>query len=98
MRINKDGILLCPDCGFDYLHQVAVEVKFRDNEDGDGTQVICSQKESKITRFKNEDEKRTRRDIIFVYFTCENCDGIKRMVIDQHKGQTIISLGGDNGS
>lgn len=81
------GVLVCPACGGDYLHQEKVEVGFRRVEDETLSSVAIT---SRLGTSLHGLTVPGRRDAIRIYFDCENCARSLRMLIKQHKGQTLI--------
>lgn len=85
---NGINILNCPSCGGRNLHQVNSKIIFR-NEDSDCIEYKIDKKSISEKKIKNE-KLSGRRDSLNVCFECEECNGIKRLVIMQHKGETHI--------
>ena len=95
-RLEGDGnSLCCPRCGSDYLHQAAVEVWNRgEDEDIEGIRITADGNIVKVTG----NNPSPRRDGVNIAFSCEECsfdeDGnpddsiIGELVIFQNKGQT----------
>ena len=97
VRIEDDS-LACPYCDSDYLHQAAVEVFFRKNEDSiDGIKTTSTggsvlgyvMASSQSNDAKNGNPS-SRRDGIVIKFICENCCEDPELLIYQHEGQTFI--------
>lgn len=89
--------LLCPapGCNDHNLHQEAVRVEARPNEDGPGTIVQIDSTSMHVEAAK-PDEFIGRRNGVMIDFWCENCSGpdehpIHTLVIVQHKGMTFVS-------
>jgi hypothetical protein len=89
----NDGayVLLCPNCGGDYLHQVKTQV-FEREEDSDEGQHITVERTTFSFNSDIRDNPSPRRQGITIEFTCEMCDSITYLHVYQHKGQTILSL------
>jgi hypothetical protein len=68
-----DSMLLCPECNNPMLHQIAVNVIFRDKEDADGILTKIKTKETVICRVEDKDIP-GRRDVLTIDFGCELCD------------------------
>jgi len=94
---GDENSLCCPRCGFDYLHQAAVEVWNRgEDEKIEGVRITADGDIVKATG-RNPSP---RRDGVSIAFSCEECscdeDGnadestVGELVIFQHKGQTYI--------
>ena len=97
-RITEDGVLVCPNCGFDYLHHGRVEVfnrRCEDAEDGFHCTVWSSSADSDHNMRGNPS---TRRDGVLIHI--EECEGCEcppvALAIYQHKGQTFIQWVGEN--
>lgn len=74
LEIEDVCALTCPSCGGIELHQEAVEVIFRDGiEEGDGTRTVCARGAPTVARVADADIKETRRDLMRISFTCEDC-------------------------
>jgi hypothetical protein len=65
--------LVCPVCKDGYMHHEAVDVIMRDGEDCDATRTICTRGAPKVTRVRGAAIKETRRDVLRISFSCENC-------------------------
>ena len=85
----------CPICYNQELHQIDVEVIFRD-EDCDGLSTKVKNNSCK-TEVAKSHEIPLRRDSILIKFACEHCHGDPKLdnrrlnlLIAQHKGSTII--------
>lgn len=94
---GDENSLCCPRCGFDYLHQAAVEVWNRgEDEEIEGVRITA---DGDIVEATGRNPS-PRRDGVSIAFSCEECscdedgnaDGsiIGELVIFQHKGQTYI--------
>lgn len=96
VRLSAQGTLLCPQCGGEYLHQTAVDVHFRQSEDGSGVGVIASMKGIESKQLAADSPLFLgRRDDLIVSFWCELCEepGSEpfRLSIVQHKGVTLLA-------
>ena len=92
-----DGMLICPVCGSNYLHQAQVRTIFRFREDGPGLQTIHTTDNRIETSFLEDKFIFGRRDVIYIYFNCEHCHVTKTGALDyhtlrieQHKGLTLM--------
>jgi hypothetical protein len=92
--------ITCSHCECEYLHQYKVEVQVRDDEDGDGNTVIvnggsglggwdCPPFSVEQKRLKSKDINH-RRDNIYIYLKCEECENDTVMLFEQHKGSTLL--------
>lgn len=105
MNIGSDlteGVLLCPDCGFSYLHLEYVMVHAQ-REDQAGVDIIVAVQTGEHRVVEEMAAKHGilagivpgalfgsgRRDHTILRFTCEGCEGIKEMRFEQHKGNTF---------
>ncbi|HEX3861073.1 MAG TPA: hypothetical protein VHY35_05220 [Stellaceae bacterium] len=89
--LSRDGVLRCPNCGGEYLHEKRVEVFHRSQEDGpwygitieNGTALAdCSAPNPSY-----------RRDGLLIFFECELCaleTADIPLAVYQHKGRTFI--------
>lgn len=87
--IDSMGVLNCPNCTSNNLHQVSASVFFRDAEDSDTGKFfrIDSTKAEKTFGDKNPS---SRRDGLLIEFECEQCDADPILAVYQHKGFTFI--------
>ena len=93
LRLLDEVTLLCPKCGGAFLHQYEIEVWIRQKEDADeGTHVLVSK--SVVSENKSmEGNPSPRRDGLSISFACENCDGVHKLIVIQHKGSTFLKWG-----
>lgn len=94
MRMLADGdlVLLCPRCGGDYLHQIRVELFFRDEDAKEGVHVIADIEGYTADR-EVKGNPSPRRQGMRITFECELCEeGSPNSILDiyQHKGQTFL--------
>lgn len=104
--LDEYGLLECPKCGGEYLHQGNTTIYER-GEDADYTTVIAQNEHEVVaTKFPSEETHNpsSRRHGLTIEFTCENChggewDGEKviesntppfHLAIYQHKGCTFM--------
>jgi hypothetical protein len=99
------GLLKCPCCGSEYLHQTTVCVYNR-SEDAPMTHVTEVKQEGRTEGFKGVIHKiepsfrsgnpSGRRQGLTIFFECESCHGedndVLRFALDvyQHKGNTYL--------
>jgi len=100
-------ILLCPKCGFDYLHHEKIEIFERQAEDdkqglhlvvasrADST-VAASSRINVLTNTDISENPSRRRNGMKISFWCEGCDVVSVLVIEQHKGQTFMDFAPGN--
>jgi len=91
-----DDMLLCPRCGDSMTHHVAVVVRSRPVQDGDGTTTTVTSNGVVTVEPTAAKDLPGRRDGLHVDFYCEQCDEdmVPRLtlVIEQHKGSSYLSL------
>lgn len=83
--------LLCPHCGFNYLHHDRVEVFERGEDAKHGVHVSVADGNATM----NTDlagNPSDRRHGLNVYFWCEGCDAVPVLSIAQHKGVTHVDF------
>ena len=105
IKLGCSGLLDCPYCNCQNLHQHTILSVFRDAEDQDGTGV-CHKRQASVegwpaigefipskvdVRHVVTDDIVGRRDILEVHLWCENCDRNAILTIMQHKGSTFLS-------
>ena len=91
IRLNNDEHLICPLCGYDCTHQVAVDVFFRAGEDSKtGFFTRVAGLSCFIDTLMVNNPSRSR-DGIKIKFECE-CGCKFDMIIIQHKGNTHMWL------
>ena len=88
VKIDAGGLLDCPACDSENLHQESVTTWFRD-EDADlysgyrvgrgGGRIVGP-----------ESNPSGRRDGLIVEFRCEGCDHRPKLAVVQHKGNTYV--------
>ncbi len=93
LHVNSDGILCCPACGGENLHQTDVSVFNRVVEDGPSIAVVIDHKTGMPLADDPTRNPSSRRQGLIVEFWCETCDddrGRQNLEIAQHKGNTFI--------
>lgn len=89
---DGDGFeLLCPNCGFNYLHHEKVDVFERSEDAESGLHVSVSGVKAE-TNTALSGNPSARRDGLTVTFSCEGCDAKPVLTIAQHKGQTFVNF------
>lgn len=85
------GELVCPSCGFNYLHHDKVEV-FECGEDTPyGVHVTVE--DAKATFDTSlEGNPSARRHGLKIYFWCEGCQAKPVLSLHQHKGNTYVDF------
>ncbi len=96
-----DGALMCPVCGFNYIHHVQVDVYARREDDGTGLHVRVDagdrvrgpQKFGAVEFDERLDgNPSSRRGGIAIRFRCEECRKTSVLTIAQHKGMTYVEF------
>lgn len=85
------GILLCPNCGFNYLYHRQIEIFERFEDAAKGIHVSVNGEDVKV----NTDIRcnpSTRRYGLQIEFACENCHITSILTIKQHKGNTWVDF------
>lgn len=83
--------LLCPNCGFNYLHHDKVEV-FECGEDANhGVHVTIADGKSVMDTSLIGNPSR-RRHGLNIHLWCEGCSAKSVLSISQHKGVTLVDL------
>ena len=86
---DGDEVLLCPKCGFDYLHQQAIRLYSRADDAKTASVRVC-QITGRIEAAVADDNPSDRRQGLVIEFDCEGCGGIVELAVFQHKGQTLV--------
>lgn len=86
-----NGELICPSCGGLYLHHERVEVFQRNEDAGEGLHVIVEGLSTKVDT-KISGNPSMRRHGLKIYFRCEGCTHSPVISLEQHKGNTYISI------
>ena len=91
---GEEYYFLCPNCGGTNLHQQDKWIYHRSQEDSPtGLRIRISE-----IVYTEDDimcmNPSSRRDGIEIYFSCETCDVISKLTIQQHKGTEFVSFVG----
>lgn len=103
ININYDSagnFLKCATCGDTYIHQYKTEVFERSDDSEKPLHCIIEGADlpdgNVIPLFHNDKElvncPSPRRSGINIYFWCEECRSITKMLIYQHKGETFVEF------
>jgi len=98
MNSPDNDALLCPRCGYNYLHHERIIVYNR-NQDEEETEIITIAESAVTNKVPSADAKNPslRRHGLTITFTCEGCsDNLSEdfeLHIAQHKGNTYIGWG-----
>lgn len=85
------AVLTCPHCGGEQMHQLRVEVFFRDEDADHGLYAgIGGDSKMVITGTQMTGNPSPRRDGIRVYYSCEHCPKTSALILSQHKGDSEI--------
>jgi len=88
---GQGGELLCPSCGFNYLHQERIEVFERAEDQAQGVHVVVEELKATIdTDLTGNPSK--RREGLSIRFWCEGCKAKPVLTISQHKGNTLVEF------
>ena len=93
--ITDEGVLLCPQCGYQCTYHEAITVFDRLGEDAESTFLtrVCSY--GTVTRLvpsSEVDNPSNRRHGLAIEFSCEGCNGISELTVAQHKGETQLEV------
>ena len=97
LRFNQD-VLVCPQCGFEFLHHYLIETFERDEDDNKGLHTIIEGEKFGLrnntaitTTYDNLlGNPSARRHGLRIGFICENGGHEFFLTIAQHKGQTVV--------
>lgn len=88
---HEDGLALCcSHCGSEYTHHYAVDVYFRNEDKNSGVHSFTTRAGTRADSHMTDNPSR-RRSGIRVRCSCEQCDGITEIIVEQHKGETLLS-------
>jgi len=92
MDEHQKTVLLCPRCGFNYLHQEGVDVYDREEDAEVGQHVTVVRGTTTVSdkATPSVGNPSSRRHGLVITFTCEGCANTPHLSIYQHKGQTYI--------
>lgn len=88
---HTPAVLLCPACGFNYLHHHRVEVFDRKEDEEKGVHVSVTHGKAVFDQDLSGNPS-SRRDGVCIYFTCEGCPAETVLTIAQHKGETHVEI------
>lgn len=83
--------LLCPNCGFNYLHHDRVEVFERSEDAPQGVHVIVNDGRATVDSSLAGNPS-SRRHGLAIHFWCEGCKATPLLTIAQHKGVTHVNI------
>ena len=83
--------LICPSCGFNYLHHEKVEVFERGEDATHGVHVTVADTKATCDT-SHEGNPSARRHGLKIYFSCEGCAAKPVLSLSQHKGNTYVDF------
>lgn len=83
--------LLCPACGFNYLHHEHVEIFERGEDAPHGVHVSVKGGKAEIDTDISSNPS-LRRHGLSIQFWCERCHSISVLHLSQHKGCTLVDF------
>ena len=83
--------LLCPNCGFNYLHHDRIEIFERVEDATHGVHVSVADGKA-ILDTSLAGNPSSRRHGVAIYFWCECCKATPVLTIAQHKGNTVVDI------
>jgi hypothetical protein len=83
------NVATCPFCDSEYLHQIEVEVFFREEDTDKGSHTTIT-RDASIVKSDQTGNPSPRRDGVRVWMKCEQCQRLSWVDIYQHKGQTFL--------
>lgn len=76
----------CSNCDSEYMHFEEIHTFSRKREDAEeGTKVVAT-REGVSLETNMEGNPSSRRDGVAIYLSCEYCNQITKLCIDEHKG------------
>lgn len=88
---NMGGILHCPKCDREGMHQMRVDVWQRTEDNPEGAHTFCVDRKVFIDNGM-EHNPSPRRGGLSIHFYCDQCGTNSRMDIFQHKDNTFIKM------
>lgn len=84
--------ICCPHCKSEYTHQRETIVRRRRGEDGPGVRVAVDGAGNAASAELGADaaEWAGRRNDVAILLDCEDCEGRSVLLVQQHKGQTLV--------
>lgn len=83
--------LLCPSCGFNYLHHEQVEIFEREEDQEHCIHVSVAEGKATIDTSPAGNPS-SRRHGLRIHFSCEGCSARPILTIAQHKGNTLVDF------
>jgi hypothetical protein len=88
---NHEAILLCPNCGDDYLGHERIEVFDRWEDAKHGVHVLIENGKATMDA-SMEGNPSQRRHGLTIGFSCEGCGKESTLILYQHKGNTYFQF------
>jgi hypothetical protein len=85
--------VICTGCGSNHTHQHTVFVRARETEGGPGRQYTIGPGLMVAELPADSYVWHGRREELVVLLTCEQCEGLTELILRQHKGETLLSVG-----
>ena len=82
--------LLCPNCGFDYTHEISMDCWFRFSEESNDCNHTHVDSENAFVDGDISGNPSDRRNGFTMVYYCENCNAISQLEIAQHKGMIFL--------
>ena len=93
---TKDGFLLCPTCGFDFLHHDRVTTHSRAEDEDAAVQVVDVPDEEESGGASRPSPNPSKHySGVVIEGWCDGCDQRWMLTLAQHKGQTQIDFYAD---
>lgn len=86
---SANGWLACPNCGYDNLYHMAVEIFERDEDEPRGIHVVVQGPRVLVDREIKKNPSRRRQGLLVSFF-CEQCSATPTLALIQHKGNTYL--------
>lgn len=83
--------LLCPACGFTYLHHTSVEIFERSEDAENGVHITVEGGKATVDNSLKGNPS-SRRHGLRIRFSCEGCEATPVLTIKQHKGKTAVDF------
>lgn len=92
--MGEFGELVCPNCGGQFLHHFYVEVFERDSYESKNGLVITVQGGVHISASPDDMARNPseRRDGLRILFSCEFCDVVSALTLEQWKGSSLLNF------
>ena len=95
--VPDNPTLLCPLCGCNFLHHIAIETFERYEDAGRGMHTIVTHDHVDVKYDALVGNPSSRRHGFKVTFRCEQCDNLLILLVLQHKGETWMGWAAEDG-